>query len=112
MDRPSECKWCGAKQISSSRSDRILFSCWTYYEIDDGCWRRDAGCVDQMAAQAEILRERIRHALERLKSAKRYDTDEVDPDTWCGDDVAQAVDADCVDEVIRILEGVDDDETK
>ena len=60
----------------------------------------------------ETLRSRIRHALERLKSAERYDTDEVDPDTWCGGQVAQAVDADCVDEVIRILEGVSDDETE
>ena len=60
----------------------------------------------------EALQRRIRHALERLKSAERYDTDEVDPDTWCGDGVAQAVDAENVDEVIRILEGVDNDETE
>ena len=69
------------------------------------------GCTDTCGGHVGDLYRRIRHALERLKSANRYDTDEVDPDTWCGDGVAQAVDADCVDEAIRILEGESDDET-
>lgn len=60
----------------------------------------------------ETLRSRIQQALAVLKSVERYDVDEVNPDTWCGDQVAQAVDADCVDEVIRILEGVSDGETR
>jgi hypothetical protein len=57
------------------------------------------------------LYKRIRKALTVLKSVERYDTDEVDPETWCGDGVAQAVDAENVDQVIQILEGESDDET-
>jgi hypothetical protein len=52
-----------------------------------------------MVAQTEILRERVQRALERLKSAERYDA-------------GQQVNADCVDQAIRILEGVSDDEVK
>jgi hypothetical protein len=59
------------------------------------------------------LYRRIRKALERLKSAQRYDVEPYE------DSVShnyhyegQQVDADCVDQVIRILEGVDNDETK
>ena len=109
MTKPSECKWCGAKQIASSRSDLIYFGCWTSYEVVSGEWNQDEDCVERMAVQAEILRERVRRALTLLKSVERYDVDEVNPDTWCGDQVAQAVDADCVDEVIRILEGASDE---
>jgi hypothetical protein len=57
----------------------------------------------------KTLRSRIQQALTVLKSVERYDVDEVDPDTWCGDQVAQAVDAGHVDQVIRILDGVSDD---
>ena len=59
---------------------------------------------------AEVL-ERVRRALKTLQAAERYDTDDVDPDTWSGDKVAQAVDADVVDQVIQILEGEEDEET-
>ena len=67
---------------------------------------------DTCGGQVGDLYRRIRQALAVLKSAERYDTDEVDPETWCGDDVAQAVDADSVDKVIRILEGESNDETE
>jgi hypothetical protein len=59
------------------------------------------------------LYRRIRKALERLKSAQRYDVEPYE------DSVShnyhyegQQVNADCVDEAIRILEGKSDDETK
>jgi hypothetical protein len=64
---------------------------------------------DTCGSQVGDLYKRIRKALTVLKSVERYDVDEVDPDTWCGDQVAQAVDAGHVDQVIRILEGVSDD---
>lgn len=56
---------------------------------------------------------RIRRALKTLKAAERYDTDDADPDTWLGyRGVAQAVDADIVDQVIQILEGESDGQTE
>jgi hypothetical protein len=67
--------------------------------------------VGKCVSRAVASESRIWRALTLLKSAERYDTDEVDPETWCGDDVAQAVDADCVDQVIQILEGKSDGET-
>lgn len=111
--RPNECKWCGCSDTIASHSDSMSFACRTYWgDCNGGVWVQDEACADRMVAQAEILRERIRHALERLKSAERYDTDEADPDTWCGDDVAQVVNAEHVDEVIRILKGASDERTK
>jgi len=112
MTKPTECKWCGAETIVSPRPGSIYFGCWTDYDTTVNAWNQDEACVKRMVAQAKTLREHIRHALAVLKSVERYDTDEVDPETWCGDDVAQAVDADCVDQVIRILEGESNDETE
>lgn len=102
MDRPNECKWC--KSGVRLNGQFLTFKCWTI--LLDHAWSQSPEC------KLGVAESRIQRAIDALKSANRYDTDEVDPDTWCGDQVAQAVDADYVDEAIRILEGVDNDETK
>ncbi len=72
MTKPSECKWCGAKQIPSP-SHRIYFGCWTYYDILVDDWDQDEACAERMVAQAEILRERVRQAVETLRAIQRYE---------------------------------------
>ena len=110
MDGPPECRYCGCTDTIAIHSDSVTFACQTYWgDYNGGVWVQRS---DTCGSQVGDLYRRIRQALERLKSVERYDTDEVDPDTWCGDQVAQAVDAENVDEVIRILEGVDNDETE
>ena len=107
--RPTECKWCGAETIISSRPNRIYFGCWTKYRLDTDAWYQDAGCVERMVAQTEILRERVRQALQKLKSVERYDVESYE-DSVSHDyhDAGQHVNADCVDQVIQILEGESD----
>ena len=114
MTKPSECRWCGAERIAlSPRPNEIYFGCWTTYRPDTDAWDQDASCVERMAAQATILREQIRQALERLKSAQRYDVEPYE-DSVSHDyhDAGQHVNADCVDQAIQILEGESDGETK
>ena len=113
--RPSECKWCGCYEImrdgfpTINGGREVLFGCGNVWQEDGNVWYRDPlWCGGQVGG----LYRRLADALAVLKSVQRYDTDEVDPDTWCGDQVAQAVDADYVDEVIQILEGKSNDETE
>jgi hypothetical protein len=75
MTKPSECRWCGAGQIASTRPGGIYFGCWSYYEIDVGRWNRHDACVDRVTAQAqtEILREQIRQAVATLRAIQRYE---------------------------------------
>jgi hypothetical protein len=68
---------------------------------------------DTCGSHVGDLYRRIKRAVDTLKAAKRYDVEPYE------DSVShnyhyegQQVDADCVDQVIRILEGVDNDETK
>jgi hypothetical protein len=109
--KPNECKWCGCSDTITNRSDSVTFACRTYWDAHNGgIWvQRDDTCGSHVGD----LYRRIRKALERLKSAQRYDVEPYE------DSVShnyhyegQQVDADCVDQVIRILEGVDNDETK
>ncbi len=112
MKKPNECKWCGAKQIPSP-SHRIYFGCWSYYEIDGGCWYRHDVCVDRVTAQAqtEILREQIRQAVATLQAIQRHEVTpytsrqvswERTPDgPWILHREVETV----VDELVRVLEG-------
>ena len=112
---PTECKWCGAgaEKVISPRPNEIYFSCFTYYDILVDDWSQDEVCVDRIVAQAKTLREQIRQALAVLKSAKRYDVEPYEDSVSHNyHDVGQHVNADCVDQVIQILEGKRDDETK
>ena len=110
MAKPNECKWCGAKQLISPQLNMIYFGCWTGYDTSVDEWDQAKSCVERMAAQAKILRDRVRQALAVLKSVQRYDVEPYE------DSVShnyhyegQQVDADCVDQVIRMLEGKSDD---
>ena len=108
----TECKWCGCSDIEREtpvmQSVIVTFACGTMSDTDASgtTWRREVRCA---GAIGDLYR-RIRRATKTLKAAERYDTDEVDPDTWLGyRGVAQAVDADIVDQVIQILEGKSDE---
>ncbi len=93
--RPTACKYCGRGVRANGKI--IAFLCFT--SVVDDCWSQSPEC------RLKGVENRLSRALAVLKSVERYDTDEVDPDTWRGDQVAQAVDASCVDQVIQILEG-------
>ena len=104
--RPSECKYCGCTDTIASCSDSVTFACRTYC---GGIWVQRS---DTCGSHVGDLYRRIRKALERLKSAQRYDVEPYE------DSVShnyhyegQQVNADCVDQVIQILEGKSDDET-
>ena len=103
--RPTECKFCGLHGVWHIDDDTV-FACGTIWAGRVDVWNQSTGCVEIMAN-----RDRIRRALNVLKAVDRYDTDNVDPDTWCGDEFDQAVDADVVDQVIQILEGESDGQT-
>ena len=109
--RPSECKWCRCDTYVTDCDALRHFRCGSAYWPGTDSWTYTGECVGKCVSRAVASESRIWRALTLLKSAERYDTDEVDPETWCGDDVAQAVDADCVDQVIQILEGKSDGET-
>jgi len=109
--RPSECKYCGCTDAIASCSDSVTFACRTYCGAHNGgVWvQRSDTCGGHVGA----LYKRIRKALAVLKSAQRYDVEPYE------DSVShnyhyegQQVDAENVDEVIRILEGKSDDETE
>lgn len=105
MDRPSECKYCGCGDTVTNRSDSVTFACGTYWDDHNGgVWVQ---CHDTCGSHVGDLYRRIRRALEKIKSSKRWSVEKiaktpleyyVDPDGW----IAQASD---VDEVARILEG-------
>lgn len=107
---PTECKFCGCGDIERQspimQSLITTFACGTMSDTEAGetRWLRDQRCAGPVGR----LYKRIRQALNVLRVVDRYDTDNVDPDTWCGDEVSQAVDADIVDQVIQILEGGSD----
>ena len=109
--RPTECTYCGCDELITDCDTLKHFRCGSAYWPGTDSWTYTGKCVGKCVSRASVSESRIQRALALLKSVQRYDTDEVDPETWCGDGVAQAVDADCVDEVIRILEGKSDDET-
>jgi hypothetical protein len=111
MNRPNECRWCGAEQIISPRPGSIYFGCWTDYDTTVNAWNQDEACVKRMAAQAEILRERVRQAVATLRAIQRY---EVTPYTsrqvswertsdgpWVLHREVETV----VDDLVRVLEG-------
>lgn len=106
---PTECKWCGAGPVKSSRV-MSWFECWTSYDPDTNGWHRANECLETCANRYEQLHDRIRRALDKIKSSKRWSVEATpktppeyypDPDGW----IARASD---VDEVARILEGDED----
>jgi len=108
--RPTECKWCGAEMQIESPETIVEFDCGSWYHVSSGVWNRDTECLEKCDNRYEQLRDRIRRALEKIKSGKRWSVEKiaktpleyyVDPDGW----IAQASD---VDEVARILEGDDE----
>ena len=111
MNEPSECKWCGADHLISPQLNMIWFECWTYYDTSVDAWNQDEACVDRMAEQAKILRERVRQAVEALLAIQRH---EVTPynnrhvnweQTSVGPWVLQREVEAVVDELVRTLEG-------
>lgn len=111
MTKPNECKWCGAEKIISPRPNMIDFGCWTRYVVASGEWDQDAVCVERMAAQTKILRDRIRQAVATLQAIQRH---EVTPYTsrqvsWertsDGPWILQRDVEVVVDDLVRVLEG-------
>ena len=111
MNEPSECKWCGADHLISPQLNMIYFGCWTGYDTSVDEWDQAKPCVDRMAEQAKILRERVRQAVETLQAIQRH---EVTPYTsrqvswertsdglWVLQREVEAV----VDDLVRVLEG-------
>jgi len=111
MTEPNECKWCGAETIASPRPNEIYFGCWTTYRPNTDAWDQDETCVERMAAQAKILRDRVRQAVATLRAIKRHEVTpytsrqvswERTPDgPWVLHREVETV----VDDLVRVLEG-------
>ena len=111
MTEPTECKWCGAETIISPWPNQIYFGCWTSYVVASGEWDQGETCVERMAAQTEILRDRIRQAVAALQAIQRHEVTpytsrqvswERTPDgPWVLQRDVEAV----VDDLVRTLEG-------
>jgi len=95
--RPSE---CDCTQCELERQIEILKA-------------REVNTITAMKSHAEMLNDRIWLALETLKAAKRYDVIPWDGGVRCmPSNDGNEVDVMVVDQVIQILEGVSDGQTK
>lgn len=99
MEKPTECRWCGAKGGTVLLGCKIDFSCGSIFWIDDCTWTCDDDCADG-------LRDRIQRAVEVLKKAKRYTVTPVSRNalTWDPDPDGYVTDSPAVDQAIAILE--------
>ena len=104
MEKPNECKWCGAKGGSMLWGCAIGFSCGSIFWIDDCIWTCDDDCADGQ-------RNRIQRAVGTLKAAKRYTVTPVSRNalTWDTDPDGYVTDSAAVDKALAILEGERDE---
>ena len=97
MERPTECKWCGAGVRANGKI--IAFKCFT--SVVDDCWSQSPEC------KLKGLEDRIQRAIDELKAAKRYRVTPVSSGyvEWDTDEDGPVTDSAAVDEALAILEG-------
>ena len=103
---PTECKYCGCREIRSETDSAIHFKCFSSYWHDGDEWNIATNCAAKCAVQLVELRERVQRAVAVLEGAERFDCEALDGST-CRErhDGGGEVDADIVDQVIEILKG-------
>lgn len=102
MTNPTECRWCGCGV--RSRGQFTTFQCWTSVVLDNG-WSQSPEC------KLKGLEDRIKRAVDTLKSASRYRVTPVSRIhvEWDTDDDGPVTDSVAVDEALAILEGERDE---
>ena len=111
MEKPTECKYCGCRDVSDRSKALIYFRCGTGYWPGTDQWSYANKCVGKCAEQLVEMRVTIQRAIEELKKAERYTVtaygrNQLD---WDRNPDGSVTDSVAVDEALAILEGERDD---
>ena len=111
MAKPTECKWCGCRELITYYDVLQHFRCGSAYWPGNNEWTSKEKCRERMASQAEILRDRIRQAVEALGAIQRHEVtpyssrqvswERTSDGPWVLQRDVEAV----VDDLVRVLEG-------
>ena len=80
MNRPNECKWCGAGVRANGRI--VAFRCFSSYWHDGDEWNISNNCAARCAVQLVELRERVQRAVEVLDYITAEDWEERSRDAF------------------------------
>ena len=106
--RPTECKYCGCRETIATRRNSVTWACRTYWEAHNGgVWVRRS---DTCGSQVGDLYKRIRRAIKAIRAANRYYL--LGEVALIPDETGNLTQACVLDDIVKILEGVSDDEAK
>jgi len=71
---PTECKYCGCKEVATKTDSEIVFRCWSSYVVENDYWTVSNNCGSRCAVQLVELRERVQQAIGML--------DDITSDAW------------------------------
>lgn len=72
MSRPTECKWCGCREIRTKTDFSSHFWCFSSYWHEYDEWNLSNNCAAACAVQLAELRERVQRAVKSLEKFTRF----------------------------------------